>query len=47
MNVNDLIEGQKYYFYETPPTRPERVYRATYLSIITNTVLSYLIKKTI
>jgi len=45
MDVNDLIEGQKYYFYETPPTRPERVYRATYLSIITNTVLSYLIKK--
>jgi len=45
MNVNDLVEGKKYYFYETPPTRPEWVYRATYLSIVTNTVLSYLIKR--
>jgi hypothetical protein len=45
MNTDELVEGQKYYFYETPPTRPERVYRATYLSIVTNAVLSYLIKR--
>lgn len=45
MNTDELVEGQKYYFYETPPTRPERVYRATYLSIITNLVMSYLVKR--
>jgi len=45
MNTDKLVERQKYYFYETPPNSPERVYRATYLSIVTNTVLSYLIKR--
>jgi hypothetical protein len=44
MNTDELVEGKKYYFYETPPTSPEQVYRATYLSIASNLVMSYLVK---
>ena len=44
MNTDDLVKEKKYYFYETPPFRPEYIYRATYLSIVTNLVMSYLIK---
>ena len=45
MNTDALVEGKKYYFYEVHPNRPETVYRATYLAVFTNAVLSYLIKK--
>jgi len=45
MNTDELVVGKKYYFYELSPNRPETVYRATYLAVFTNAVLSYLIKK--
>jgi hypothetical protein len=45
MNTDALVEGKKYYFYETPPNSPETVYRATFLAIFNNAVLSYLIKR--
>jgi len=45
MKTDELVEGKKYYFYELHPNRPETVYRATYLAVFTNAVLSYLIKK--
>jgi hypothetical protein len=45
MNTDALVVGKKYYFYETPPNIPERVYRATYLAVFNNAVLSYLIKR--
>ena len=45
MNTDELVEGKKYYFYETPPNSPENVYRATYLSVFANLVMSYLIKR--
>lgn len=47
MNTDELVEGKKYYFYELHPNGPETVYRATFLAVFTNAVLSYLIKKRI
>jgi len=45
MDTDALLAGKQYYFYELHPNRPETVYRATYLAVFTNAVLSYLIKK--
>jgi len=45
MNADALVKGKKYYFYEHPPNSPEIVYRATFLAVFNNAVLSYLIKK--
>jgi hypothetical protein len=45
MKTDALVAGKQYYFYELHPNRPETVYRATYLAVFTNAVLSYLIKK--
>jgi hypothetical protein len=44
MNTDALLTGKQYYFYELHPNGPETVYRATYLAVFTNAVLSYLIK---